>query len=244
MAENLTTAGEERPESGAETAPQRLLREALLLAFVLGACLALAALERHGLVPWPGYPSSLLLLVLSWWHARRFQVRVRLLPHRMVWWPFVVLFSLALVSMLLLSALAPFRPQVREASSFGQMLHLLLLVPLSEEYYFRGLLLEHLRRGFSAVHAVVLCSILFTLLHLPLGAAVVAGILSLVACTLVLKSRGLGYALQLHAAWNGLSQIHGLKHLPSRWSWALLASLTVAAIGIAMLLRRREEVKQ
>lgn len=237
MAEGPTAVGGEESQPAEDTSPKRLLREALSLAVILGATLTLATLERRGMVPGQGYPSSLLLLVLGLWHRRRFRVAVRLFRPRRGSRVFPVVFAVTLVLVLLISAYSRRSPQFGLGPSAFQLLHLVIIVPLSEELYFRGLLLEHLRRGFGSVQAVLLCSLLFGLLHLPTGAALLAGGLSLLACLLVVKSGALAYAFQIHVAWNGLSEIHRYGNPSSRWIWAVAASAVVAALALGSLRR-------
>ena len=214
------------------------MREASSLALILGLTLMVSALERRDLVPWHDYPSSLLLLALCLLHWRCFRIDLRIFRPRMRRWVFPIVFAVLLVSMLLFSARTPLSPKAGYAPSLLQLLHLIVVVPLSEELYFRGLLLEHLRRGFSAVHAVVLCTLLFGLLHLPVGAGLLAGGLSLVACLLVLKTGSLVHAVQLHVAWNAVTQISRMGDDSSRWLWAATASAIIAALAVGSFARR------
>jgi membrane protease YdiL (CAAX protease family) len=227
--EPAAAAGEH--QSPTDASPKRLMREALSLALILGLTLGVSVLERRNFIPWQGYPSSLLLLVLCLWHWKRFRIGLRLFRPETRRRVFPLVFSAVLVSMLLLFANVPLSPKVGYASSYLRLLHLIVIVPLSEELYFRGLLLEHLRRGFSAVHAVVLCTLLFGLLHLPVGAGLLAGGLSLVACILVLRNGSLVHAFQLHVAWNAVTQISRMSVPSTRWLWAATASVMIAALA-------------
>jgi membrane protease YdiL (CAAX protease family) len=218
-------------QASAHASPKQLNREAVSLGLILLVTLTVAALERRGIVPWAGYPSSLVLLTLSGWHKWRFGVTVRFFPpHRersaLPW-----VLSMACVALLAVAAWMPLQPWSPASPSPLYSLHLLLLVPLSEELYFRGLLLDHLRRGFTSVQAVLLCTLLFASLHTPLTAALVAGILSVVACGLVLKMRSLACALQVHVAWNSLVEIGGIGDPSSRWLLAIIASGIVVMLA-------------
>ena len=239
MVDRLPTDPGEALDRPVESSPQRLLHEAISLAVILGASLTLSAVEYRGLTAWQGYPSSLLLLGLAWWHKRRFDVSVDLSRPRAGGRILLVALSLGLVSLLLISAGAPLWPQTGHGSAPLQSVHLLLLVPLSEEFYFRGVLFDHLRRGFSAAGAVVLCSMLFAVLHLPTGGAIGAGLLSLAACLLVLAG-GWGYAFQLHVAYNGLSQINRIGDPSSRWTSTAFASIVVLTVALAMWKKPKE----
>ncbi len=207
------------------------MREALSLALILGLTLGVSALERRNLVPWQGYPSSLLFLILCLWHWQRFRIDLRFFRPETRRRVFPLFFSAVLVATLLLLANVPLSPKAGYTSSSPQLLHLIVIVPLSEELYFRGLLLEHLRRGFSAIHAVVLCTLLFGFLHLPVGAGLLAGGLSLVACILVLRNGSLAHAFQLHVAWNAVTQISRMSDPSARWLWAATASAIIVALA-------------
>jgi len=234
--EPAAAAGEH--QSPTDASPKRLMREALSLALILGLTLGVSALERRDLIPWQGYPSSLLLLILCLWHWKHFRIDLRLFRPQTQRRVFPLVFSAVLVATLLLFANVPLSPRVGYAPSYWQLLHLIVVVPLSEELYFRGLLLEHLRRGFSAIHAVVLCTLLFGLLHLPAGAGFLAGGLSLVACILVLRNGSLVYAFQLHVAWNAVTQIARINDRSSRWLWAATASAIIAALAAGLFTGR------
>jgi membrane protease YdiL (CAAX protease family) len=231
MAERSPTDPNGALPTPAATSPQALLPEALSLAAILGISLILSALEARSLTAWYGYPSSLLLLGLAWWHKRRFRVAISFWRRQTGGRTFPIVFPLGLVSLLLISAYAPLWPQAGRGPILQNSLHLLLLVPLAEEFYFRGLLFDHLRRGFSARGAVVGCSLLFATLHLPNGGAIGAGLLSLIACLLVLRTGGWGYALQLHVAYDGLSQVNRIGDFSSRWAWGVFASVVIVALS-------------
>jgi membrane protease YdiL (CAAX protease family) len=78
-----------------------------------------------------------------------------------------------------------------------------------------------------------MCSLLFALLHLPSGGMVEAGLLSLAACVLVLKGGALGYALQLHIAWNGFVEVNRMGPASARWFWAGFAASLIVALVLA-----------
>ncbi len=225
-----------RPEESADALPKRFLYEALSLWVILGLTLSMVIVERWNPIPWRGYPSSLVLLGLTLWHKRHFGVELRLFqpvagirPAGVV---ALMAFMFAMVFALMVSACWPLAPGSSGGLSIMQSLHLFLLVPLAEELYFRGILLVHLRRLLSTTNAVVVCSLLFALLHLTFGALVVAGVISLFACILVLKSGALACAVQLHVTWNAVSQINHVDDAQTRWIWALsVAAVCFASAG-------------
>jgi membrane protease YdiL (CAAX protease family) len=214
------------------------MREAVSLALILGLTLSMSALERRGRVPWEGYPSSLLLLLLSLWYWKHFRVDVRFFHSPSRAWVFPISFCSGLVFVVLFSAGAPFSPHAGQTPSILQLIHLIVVVPLTEELYFRGLLLEHLRRGFSTVSAVVLCTVLFGLLHVPVGAGLVAGALSSIACLLVVKGGSLVYAFQLHITWNAMTQVYRMGDNRSRWIWASAAAAVIAVLAVVSFVRQ------
>ena len=145
--EAATPPAESPPPNSAS--PSHLLREAISLAFVLGSSLALAALERHGVLPWQAYPSSLALLALSIWHGWRFHVDFQF--SSAAGGPTRVCLALrrGAGSDSLVVGLCTLKSYHNAEQSSWSMLHLVLLVPLSGGILFRGLLLDHLHRGFG-----------------------------------------------------------------------------------------------
>jgi membrane protease YdiL (CAAX protease family) len=217
---------------------QRLRSEAVFLGSILLSSLAVAVLERNGIIPWAGYPSSLLLLTLSLFYIWKSGAAVRIFSSRSQRRALPLLLSLALPAMILIfTVCSPIKPWSEATPSPFQSLHLLILVPLSEELYFRGLLFDHLRRGFTSFQATLLCSLLFAALHSPIMASLTASGLSLIACILVLKTGSLTCALQLHIFWNALPVIHEISKPSSRWAVAVLAS---GLIVIAAMVRSKE----
>jgi membrane protease YdiL (CAAX protease family) len=227
-------------ESGGGASPssvippfQRLRSEAILLGSILLASLAVAVLERNRFIPWSGYASSLLLFALSLFYRWEFGAAVRIFSSRSRG-ALPLLLSIALPAILLIfTSCSPTQQSSWATPSPFELLHLLILVPISEELYFRGLLFDHLRRGFTSLPAVLLCSLLFAVLHFPVTVALTACSLSLIACILVLKTGTLACALQLHISWNALSVIQGISAPSSRWTVGILASGLVVIAAIA-----------
>jgi membrane protease YdiL (CAAX protease family) len=210
--------------------PQRLLREAVSLAAILMAVLFLALLELQGILGGQGYVSTLALVSLCWWHSRRFQIAVPLRSEtpRGRW--VAPLFVLALIGFLCEVAAMPLGAASEGGLSLVQAVHLVLLVPLSEELYFRGLLLGHLRQGMATWRAVVFCSLLFGFLHQPSGGVFTAIVLSVVTCGLVILTGGLEYAIAVHAAWNAFTVIVSRGDATVRWLWVAGASAAVVTV--------------
>jgi membrane protease YdiL (CAAX protease family) len=79
-----------------------------------------------------------------------------------------------------------------------------LVVPLAEELYFRGALLDELVRTHGKTPAVAAVSLLFALTHAPapLARLLAMGALSVGLCCLVLATGTLRWTVLAHAVWN------------------------------------------
>lgn len=79
-----------------------------------------------------------------------------------------------------------------------------LLVPLAEELYFRGALLDELVRTHGRTSAVAAVALLFALIHAPAPPTrlLAMGVLSVGLCCLVLATGTLRWAVLAHALWN------------------------------------------
>ena len=139
----------------------------------------------------------------------------------------------------LLAAAAALWPQVVGPVGAGEAarwLLLVLLVPVAEELYFRGLLLEHLTRNAGRIWAVLLVSVLFGMLHWFQGLALPMFVLSLVLCAVTLVSGSVLWAVALHAGWNALAIVVHVPRGPWRWVPAaagLIVMLLLIVLGAA-----------
>jgi membrane protease YdiL (CAAX protease family) len=114
---------------------------------------------------------------------------------------------------------------------------LVLLVPVSEELFFRGLLLDRLRRRLGSGKAAVVVSAIFGLAHLPQGATAAAVMLalSLLLSALILGTRALSLPVAVHIGWNSLAVIRDLSTGGARWilcAVAISAMTLLAASGL------------
>jgi membrane protease YdiL (CAAX protease family) len=113
-------------------------------------------------------------------------------------------------------------------------LPIVLLVPVAEELFFRGLMLDHLVQGTNRPVAALLVSALFGMLHHLQGLALPMACLSLVLCGAALATWSVLWAVALHVGWNALAQLRRAPLAgPGRWA---VAGLAVAAI-LALILR-------
>ena len=88
----------------------------------------------------------------------------------------------------------------------GVFITVLLVAPLVEEMLFRGIILEGLSRHYKLTTAVLVSSILFALVHLPVGVIVALNIflLALFLAWVRLKSGSLMLCVICHATFNSI----------------------------------------
>ncbi len=112
-----------------------------------------------------------------------------------------------------------------------------VIAPVAEEFFFRGLLLEHFRRHFGAFFGIALSSLLFALLHLPKTGPIFALFLfatSIIFCCMVLYGKGLASVMTLHIFWNCF--VFGTLF---SYDKLLLCFATFITVVIFSLLRRK-----
>lgn len=119
---------------------------------------------------------------------------------------------------------------------------LIALVPFAEEMFFRGILLDHLRRNIGPLGATVAVSLLFGILHAGQGSIVSMILLSLVACAAVLATGNVIWAVCIHITWNACAIMH-LQTPPTRILPAFVAVGTLAMILIFILKARDDKIK-
>jgi membrane protease YdiL (CAAX protease family) len=133
-------------------------------------------------------------------------------------------------------------PDRSRASVSLSVFALILLVPVVEELFFRGVVLDFLlRRLKSSPLAVVLVSALFGLAHLPQGltVAIVMLLLSIAFASVTLATGSLVWAIVLHLGWNALAVLRDLSPGTSRWSAAAVTLAAIAGLVILSMLRNR-----
>lgn len=116
-----------------------------------------------------------------------------------------------------------------------QRLIIIGLVPLGEELFFRGVLLDKIKSATgSGIAGVFLVSVLFGACHLPQGVTVATAmaILSAVLSVVTLATSSLLWPVLIHMCWNALAV---LKDIPPGSDRFIVAGVTsAAAIGIAL----------
>ena len=79
--------------------------------------------------------------------------------------------------------------------------------PLAEEFFFRGLLLQGLRRRLPDVAAILVSSALFALVHIEPILYPGTFLLGLIAAIATLRTRRLGLAWSMHVGFNGATLV-------------------------------------
>jgi membrane protease YdiL (CAAX protease family) len=128
------------------------------------------------------------------------------------------------------SSLRANRPPPGTAELCRQAL-LIVLVPAAEELYFRGLLLDHLRRASNGTTAAILVSVLFAILHVPQERHLPMAVLSVALCRVTLRSGSLLWAVVMHTIWNATVVIIRLPIGPALWAVAG-GSAAVVLVGL------------
>jgi membrane protease YdiL (CAAX protease family) len=141
--------------------------------------------------------------------------------------------ALAAVMVALLVATPP--ELIRRSAHPGQeptfaMLLLVLVVPIAEELYFRGLLLARLRELLGDLGAAVAVSLLFGFLHLAQSSHLEMAALSLGLCFLTIWAGTVAWAVLGHVAWNGAAVLLGSQAGEGR-TWPALAAAAALAVG-------------
>ncbi len=210
------------------------LLEAGLLALILAGYVAVLWAARALGGPWPWLLPSVWLLVTStvW-------LRVRPMEH-LVPWGGARAMGLALLCGGLavgVGAFAHYWPPAVADSPLLPGLALVLLVPLAEELFFRGVMLDQLARAVGRLAAVAVGGLVFGLLHQPQGLMVPMTVLALVLGAAALASRSVLWAVALHLAWNALAVLRATPP-DRRWVFALAAVVALAVVAVVGLLTR------
>ena len=121
-----------------------------------------------------------------------------------------------------------------------QALLLLTIIPLAEEAFFRGALLDLLRQRLGAPAALAIVSLMFGLLHMPQGwpVALAMTVLSVMLCLVVFSSGSVLWAVALHLGWNALAIIRPGPAQDERWQVAAVA--VVLMVGLTVLGLKRK----
>ncbi len=121
----------------------------------------------------------------------------------------------AVVSQLLRLVNIEPQPQVAEevinlADPFIAVLATVVIAPIAEEIFFRGVALNAWVREYGVKRAIIGSALLFALIHGSLAALVPIFVLGLVLAIIYLRNGNLASAIALHATFNGISVLLAL----------------------------------
>lgn len=157
-----------------------------------------------------------------------------------LWAGLLVALAILLLAGLLVLAKGGEKEPGEAASSLVATGGLVLLVPLAEECYFRGILLDHLKSTMGTWTASALVSLLFGLLHLQTAMTWPMVGLSLFLCLSVVLGGGVLWAVGFHMLWNALS-VFWRGGSDGQWGLLLLLTGLPLLVTIGILTRDRPE---
>jgi len=146
-----------------------------------------------------------------------------------------ILAGIVTLAMAPMAALWPDRSAGAAVDSLVGRVLLVLFVPVAEEFFFRGLLLDRLTGILkSRIMAAALTSVLFGLAHLASGNNIVVTmtVLSTVLCVATLHTRSLLWPIALHIGWNALAVIRQAPPGRERWIIAGISATVVIALVV------------
>lgn len=142
----------------------------------------------------------------------------------------VVLTGLLTASLVAAGSWWPAARTLGVVPSAAELGALILLVPVAEEVFFRGGLLQSLRGLFGATGATLLVSLSFGLLHHDQGQLWTMLVASLVLCALTLHTRTLLWAILLHGTWNALTMV--VRMPPTTERFLITGVVTALVLGL------------
>lgn len=151
-------------------------------------------------------------------------------------WPgiWAVLTGIVVILMIIIALYSPLN-KLDDTSLNQTFFHLALigLAPLTEEIYFRGLLLYHLKNTLGSFAAIVLVSALFGILHRLSGWPVVMAmtIFSGILCAVTLFSQSILWAMAWHLGWNAMAVVRQPMSASSRWGIVALVIIVLITIS-------------
>lgn len=119
-----------------------------------------------------------------------------------------------------------------------ESISLCIIAPIAEEYFYRGIILKGLSYRYSMRKSIAISTVLFMLMHIPVGRELSVIIPSIILGYLYLKYKSLGLCMLIHACSNLVVVID-----PSRNQTLLGLVLLVATLSViyrAQLSRKRE----
>lgn len=179
------------------------------------------------------------LLLLNSWLLAAALFRLRMHPLRFVsvgggcYAGRMTALSIGVVALVLAFGIfGPVAPEPAGPASVAPQLLVVALVPIAEEIFFRGLLLDHLARNLGQTAAILLVSGLFGFLHAPQGLLTPMLMISLVLCLTALGSGSVVWAMALHVGWNACSLLYKTPY----GAWRGAATVVAVSALVALIL--------
>jgi len=136
-----------------------------------------------------------------------------------------------------------FVPTGRETSVHAMSLRILFVImavvsaPFVEEFFFRGLLFNHLRRNFGNLIAIALTSVMFGMVHIPRGSFWQLLVFSIAMCLVVIIFKNIILPITIHSLLNAHIYIRSSPSVvPLALSLVIALTILLMVVGI---LRRR-----
>ena len=96
---------------------------------------------------------------------------------------------------------------VKKDINLNRVINLVIIAPLLEELYFRGILLKHLITFNGPFWAIIISSVYFTIIHFNVLASPTLFVLSIILGIIFVSTQNLIYCLLLHSVFNGIMLI-------------------------------------
>jgi uncharacterized protein len=199
-----------------------------------------------GVVLWAGLPQTT--------HPGGEVLGIRTFSLSFLWPSLAALIGLSIVLSEIDNIIRRFLPPPEELSEAMQQLLqggplalivLIVIAPLTEELFFRGLLLDGFARNYGAQKAMVFTALLFAAIHLNPYQFVPAFLIGLLLAWLRLKTGSIWLPITLHAANNALPFLFLRTRLPGTLQgqgemqplWLDGIGLALLGIGLIVLMR-------
>lgn len=151
----------------------------------------------------------------------------------------VVITAGALLGVILFALIGPDVNQRITAITFINYLIIILVVPVAEELFFRGLLLDHLKETMGIVASIAIITLLFGLVHVHQGLLIPMALLSFMLCIAALLSKTVVSCIILHTGWNTLAILKEGLHFQMKWLFSISAIVSVILFACLYLLIQR-----
>jgi membrane protease YdiL (CAAX protease family) len=136
-----------------------------------------------------------------------------------------------------------FVPTGRETSVHAMSIRVLFIImsvvsaPLVEEFFFRGLLFNHLRSNFGNLIAIALTSVMFGMIHIPRGSFLLFFFFSIAMCLVVIIFKNIILPITIHSLWNAHLYIWSSPSVVPL-ALSLVVALTILLMVLGILRRR------